>query len=343
MSPEINFVNRFGKIIFALALFAVVLVSNLRAADGVEAAGTAAEKIAHETVQPVAAIAPKLFYIGKPPATETNVPSIFGSCWPNGLPAFPVSNSMICSWIVALLIVVVIKVGVGKIKEVPSGMQNLLESICEVWEELAGGVLEPKVVRWVFPFATTFFLFAVLSNFVDLIPGVGSIGFGPKDLHSSLPFAITEASKPLFRPPTSDANLTFAMAAIFFVMSIYWALKYNGPVGLVKHMFGVKVETTKAAFVPLFLLFLFIGIMEVFSVAFIRPVALALRLYGNIFGGETMLTMALSQKSIFMSVLISLPGYFFETAVCALQAFVFAMLTIAFVGTLCTPSDEHGH
>jgi F0F1-type ATP synthase membrane subunit a len=66
-----------------------------------------------------------------------------------------------------------------------------------------------------------------------------------------------------------------------------------------------------------------------------------LRLYGNVFGGETMLSMALAQKSVFEAALLSLPGYFFETIVCVLQAFVFAMLTIAFVGTLCTESDHH--
>jgi F-type H+-transporting ATPase subunit a len=176
---------------------------------------------------------------------------------------------------------------------------------------------------------------------VDLIPGVGSIGYGVKDASSSLPFAVSEVGKPFFRPPTSDANLTFAMAAIFFVMSLFWALRYNGLIGLVKHVFGVKVEASKLAFLPLFLLFIFIGIMETFSILFIRPVALALRLYGNIFGGETMLSMALAQKSVFWAVLLSLPGYFFETVVCLLQAFVFAMLTIAFVGTLCTPSEDH--
>jgi F-type H+-transporting ATPase subunit a len=158
-----------------------------------------------------------------------------------------------------------------------------------------------------------------------------------------LPLAIVHAEAPFFRPPTSDANLTVAMAAVFFVMSMFWAIRYNGVFGLVKHVFGVKVEANKFAFVPLFILFIFIGIMESFSILFIRPVALALRLYGNIFGGETMLTMALTQKPLWMAVLVSLPGYFFETVVCALQAFVFAMLTIAFVGTLCTPSDEHGH
>jgi F-type H+-transporting ATPase subunit a len=149
---------------------------------------------------------------------------------------------------------------------------------------------------------------------------------------------------PFFRPPTTDANLTVAMAGIFFVMCMFWAVKYNGVFGLVKHVFGVKVEANKYAIVPLFLLFIFIGVMESFSILFIRPVALALRLYGNIFGGETMLTMAMSQKSVFMAVLLALPGYFFETVVCILQAFVFAMLSVAFVGTLCSHTDEeHGH
>jgi F-type H+-transporting ATPase subunit a len=94
----------------------------------------------------------------------------------------------------------------------------------------------------------------------------------------------------------------------------------------------------------LLLLFLFIGVMEMFSILFIRPVALAFRLYGNIFGGETLLAMAMHQKSVVLAVLFALPGYFFESVVCLLQAFVFAMLTVAFVGTLCTHADDqHGH
>ena len=337
--------NRFGKIIFALALFAAVAVLNLHAAESAAEVTTAAHEAAHaEAAGPIVApIAQVLFYIGTPPTNAVTTASILGHHWPKQIPALPVSNSIVCTWIVALVILVIVRFSTWNIKMVPSGMQNLLEVLCEAWEDLAGGVLEPKVVRWVFPFATTFFLFAVLANFVDLIPGVGSIGYGVRDTASSLPFAITEAHTPFFRPPTSDANLTFAMASIFFVMSLYWAVKYNGPIGLIKHVFGVKVEANKFAFIPLFLLFIFIGIMETFSILFIRPVALALRLYGNVYGGETMLTMALAQKNIFWSVLLSLPGYLFETAVCVLQAFVFAILTIAFVGTLCTPSDEHGH
>jgi F-type H+-transporting ATPase subunit a len=227
-------------------------------------------------------------------------------------------------------------------KEVPGVGQNVMEALIEGWESLMANVLEPKVLKWVFPFAMSFFIFIVLSNLVDLVPGVGSIGFGKPDLGSRMPFAIEHVSKPFFRPPTTDVNLTVAMAGIFFVTSLFWAVKYNGPIGVIKHVFGVKVPSNKWLYPLLLLLFIFIGVMESFSILFIRPVALALRLYGNIFGGETMLTMALSQKPWWLAILVSIPGYFFEVVVCLLQAFVFTMLVVAFVGTLCTPAEE-GH
>jgi F-type H+-transporting ATPase subunit a len=256
----------------------------------------------------------------------------------------PVTNAMICTWVVVALIILIVRLTTWQVKEIPTRGQNIMEAIFEGWESLMGNVLEPKVVRWVFPFATTFFLFIVISNLMDLVPGVGSIGWGVRDATSSLPFALEDTHTPLLRPPTIDVNLTSAMALVFFILSLYWGVRYNGFFGLVKHVFGVKVATNKWGYLPLFLLFLFIGVMESFSILFIRPVALALRLYGNIFGGETMLTMAMTQKSVLLAALLALPGYFFELVVCLLQAFVFAMLSVAFVGTLCSHSDEeHSH
>ncbi len=252
----------------------------------------------------------------------------------------PVTNSMVCTWIAAALIFVIVRFTTWKVKEIPTGGQNVMEAVVDIWENLMGNVLEPKVTRWVFPLATTYFIFIVISNLMDLLPGVGSIGMGLPDKTSFLPFAVQHVETPFFRPPTTDANLTVAMAGIFFVMCLFWAVRYNGPLGLVRHIFGVKVVTNKWAYVPMLLLFIFIGVMESFSILFIRPVALALRLYGNIYGGETMLTMAMTQKSIFLAVLLALPGYFFELVVCMLQAFVFAMLTVAFVGTLCSHMDD---
>ena len=312
---------RFYKLVLVIAICAFALVAQLSAQPATTAAGAA--NAAVEAAGPlVPQSAPTLFHIGP----------------------LPVTNSMIVTWIVAALIIIVVRLTTWKVKDVPTTGQNLMETVVEGWESLMGNVLEPKVVRWVFPFATTFFLFIVACNFTDLFPGVGSIGYGHADSSSSLPFAVSHVEKPLFRPPTSDANLTTAMAGVFFVMSIFWALRYNGPIGLLKHIFGVKVDTNKYTFVPLLLLFMFVGAIETFSILFIRPVALSLRLYGNIFAGETMLTMAMSQKSILLATLLAVPGYFFETVVCLLQAFVFAMLTVAFASTLCTHSDEeHGH
>ena len=84
---------------------------------------------------------------------------------------------MVCTWIVAALIIVIVRVTTWKsMKEVPSGGQNVMEALVEGWEGLINDILDKKVARWVFPFATTFFIFIVISNLMDLVPGVGSIG-----------------------------------------------------------------------------------------------------------------------------------------------------------------------
>ncbi|HEX9048040.1 MAG TPA: FoF1 ATP synthase subunit a [Verrucomicrobiae bacterium] len=326
--------NRFYKTIFALIWLGALLTVSLSAAPAAPAAH------ANHVAATAAAVGAE-----KPEAAEVLVPlaaptlfHLFGISW------LPVTNSMVLTWVVVALMILIVRVTAGKLTEVPGTGQNIMESLIEGWESLMGNVLEPKVVKWVFPFATTFFLFIVVSNFTDLLPGVGSIGLMKHGTVTGGAHSVPHVELPFLRPPTSDVNLTTAMAAVFFVMGLYWAVKYNGFWGLIKHTFGVKVEANKYAFIPLLLLFIFIGVMESFSILFIRPVALALRLYGNIFGGETMLTMAMSQKSVVMATLLALPGYFFETVVCLLQAFVFAMLSVAFVGTMCTHSDEeHGH
>ena len=218
----------------------------------------------------------------------------------------------------------------------------------EGWDSLSGMILEPKVSRWVFPFAVTFFLFALFSNFIDLLPGVGSIGYGMPvkagEAFSSLPRSVEHVELPFMRPPTSDANLTTAMALVFLVMTFVWALRYNGFIGVIKHVFGVKVDSTKWLYPLVVLMFLFVGSMEALSIVFVRPLALAVRLYGNIFAGETLLAMTMTTKPFFAGLLLSLPFYFFEIFVAVVQAFVFAMLTIVFAGTLCSHADEeHAH
>lgn len=278
------------------------------------AAGSAGHGHAAEAGPPVTPDAPVLFHLGP----------------------LPVTNSMVYTWLIALVIFLVVRLGTRRMQEVPTGVQNLVETAVESLEELTRGLLEPKVARWAFPLVATFFLFIVISNLMGLLPGVGSIGWGQP---GPGPFGVDHVEKPLLRPPTADANMTVAMAAVFFIMSTWWAIRYNGPVGLIKHIFGVKGGMRGWIVIPLSLIFLFIGLIEVISIC-IRPVALAMRLYGNIYGGESVLTIMLTHSPLGIG---ALPFYFLELLVAVVQALVFTLLSMAFIGTLCSHVEDEGH
>ena len=341
---ELIFVKRFGIIMVVCAFFTAIFAVEASAQPSSQATpgkppqgaisspANATPQTAEPVEKMVPSAAPAVFYIGQPPESEKNAPSILAKQIPAQF-AMPITNSMICTWIVAALIIVIVRVTTWKkIQEIPSLGQNMMEALVEGWEKLIGDILDKRVAGWVFPFATTYFIFIVISNLLDLVPGVGSIG----SFHNG-------RFTPFFRPPTTDANLTVAMAGIFLVMSLFWAVRYNGFWGLIKHIFGVKMDTNKWTYPLFFLLFLFIGAMELLSVGFARPVALAMRLYGNIYAGESILDMEFHNHFL-LSLLLSSFTYFYETFVCIVQAFVFAMLVVAFVGTLCTHNDEqHSH
>jgi len=294
---------------------------------------------AHESAHDAAAAAPGVAgaatHAAGPPVSP-DAPTLF----PIG--PLEITNSMLYTWIIMALILVVVRLGTRNLREIPRGLQNVIEMAVEGLEDLTKGLLEPKVVRWCFPLVATFFLFIVISNLMGLLPGVGSIGYGVREAGSALPFAVGHVESPLLRPPTADANTTIAMALVFFVMSSWWALKYNGPLGLLKHLFGVKGGMTGPIVIPLFFIFVFIGLIEVISIL-IRPVALAMRLYGNIYGGENVLTLMLTMGPPWMLGLAALPFYFLELVVALVQALVFTVLSIAFIGTLCSHTEEASH
>ena len=249
----------------------------------------------------------------------------------------PVTSSMIAVWGVAAVILAVLMLGTRRMALVPTGAQNLVEAVVDGVHGMLSGLLEPKVVRWALPLIGTYFIFILLSNLVDLLPGTGSIGYGHAK-EGGLPFALDHVERPLIRPPTADANLTVAMAVIYFIMSTIWALRYNGPVGLVKHIFGVKGKIGGFLLVPMAVIFFIVGIVEVISIM-IRPVSLSMRLYGNIYGGENVLTLMIKMLP---GGIAAVPFYFLELIVCTVQAIVFTMLCVAFTATLCSHSEEEG-
>ncbi len=144
--------------------------------------------------------------------------------------------------------------------------------------------------------------------------------------------------RPLLRGGNADLNMTFAMASVFFVLWIYWALQAQGPGGVILHLFGPKGESKGFMKLVMVVIFFLVGLLEIVSILF-RPVSLSFRLYGNIYAGENMLE-AMSNLVPSLSWLIPIPFYFMELLVGIVQALVFMLLTAVF--TLLIAQHEPG-
>ena len=170
--------------------------------------------------------------------------------------------------------------------QVPTGAQNFLEWLIESLYGFLEGILGSHLVARTFWFFGTIFIFILAANWISLVPGVGTIGWGQQTDHG---FVIDQ---PLFRGANADLNMTLAMALIFFALWIIWAIQEVGVRGVLKELFAPKGETAGAMKLLMGVVFLAAGLLEIVSILF-RPVSLSFRLYGNIFAGEQMLeTMA---------------------------------------------------
>jgi F-type H+-transporting ATPase subunit a len=244
---------------------------------------------------------------------------------------FPVTNSMVVTWIVTLGLIVFAQLATRNMKPVPEGAQNFLEWLVESLYGFLEGLLGAPLAKKTFWFFATVFIFILASNWLGLIPGVGSMGWGH---HTAEGFQLEE---PFFRGANADVNLTLAMALVFFACWIVWGLQALGPMGFFKEMFAPKGTTTGALKVLMVVVFFAAGLLEVISILF-RPVSLSFRLYGNIFAGETMLeTMA---QVPYIAWLVQIPFYFLELLVGLVQALVFMLLTAVFTLLICQHHEE---
>jgi len=240
---------------------------------------------------------------------------------------FPITNSMVVTWIVAAGLIILAGTATREMKHVPDRLQNFLEWLVESLYGFLEGVIGPHLVKKTFWFFATIFIFILASNWFGLIPGVGTIGWGHQTPDG---FSIEE---PLLRGANADLNLTLAMALVFFACWIIWALQELGPGGFLKELFAPKGETAGLLRVLMIVVFFAVGCLEVVSILF-RPVSLSFRLYGNIFAGENMLD-AMSKLVPGFGWLLPIPFYFLELLVGLVQALVFTLLTAVFTLLIC--------
>src|SRR6476646_5088917 len=245
---------------------------------------------------------------------------------------FPITNSMVVSWLVALGLIIFARVATRDMKGVPGGAQNLLEWLVGGLYDFLEKIIGPRLLKRTFWFFATVFIFILSANWIGLIPGVGTVGWGHQTPHGFV------VDQPLFRGANADLNLTLAMALVFFACWIVWAVQEVGPVGFLKELFAPKGESAGAMKLLMIFIFFAAGCLEIISILF-RPVSLSFRLYGNIFAGENMLETMMNLVPG-LGWLLPVPFYFLELLVGLVQAMVFTLLTAVFTLLMCQHEEE---
>jgi F-type H+-transporting ATPase subunit a len=245
---------------------------------------------------------------------------------------FPITNSMLVSWVAALFLIIFAQLATRKMEQIPSGAQNFLEWLIESLYNFLEGLLGKHLVERTFWFFATVFIFILFANWIGLVPGVGTVGWGHQTAHGFV------VDQPLLRGANADVNLTLAMALVFFACWFVWAIQEVGPMGFLKELFAPKGESAGALKIVLAIVFFIVGCLEIISILF-RPVSLSFRLYGNIFAGENMLE-TMSRLVPGFGWLLPVPFYFLELLVGLVQALVFMLLTAVFTLLICQHEEK---
>lgn len=233
------------------------------------------------------------------------------------LGALPITNTLMVSFLTTIILTVLAVFATFKLRAIPSGMQNFFELVIESAYKITEDIAHSRAAIF-FPWVMTFFLFIIIANWLGLFPGFATIGFN--EVHEGKKVFV-----PLLRSVNSDLNMTLGLAIVSAFVTHFYAVKFLGIKGYI------------GKFISLNPVFLFVGLIELVS-EFTKVVSLSLRLFGNIFAGEVVLT-TVANLSRFTAFLVPLPFYFLELIVGFVQAAVFMMLTLVFMSLL---SEKHG-
>lgn len=238
-----------------------------------------------------------------------------GSVW-----GFPITNTLITSWVVIVLLVTVAIVAGRHLSMIPGRFQALIELMFGgVYDYIAETLESREMARRFFPLLITIFIFVFSANAIALLPGIGSIGiYHDWELVSIL------------RSINTDLNIPLALALISFLV-----IEITGIVTLGFFKYGNKfiVNPIRSPLQAA------VGVIELIG-EFVRIVSLSFRLFGNILAGKILILVAF----FFVPYFLPLPLMAFELFVGFLQAVIFSLLTLFFIKLAVTDhSEEHAH
>lgn len=223
----------------------------------------------------------------------------------------PITNSIVTTWLVGgVLLVLAIALTRG-LAVVPGTIQNGVEWVYESLSDFVVSLGGPQARRYA-PLFIALFLFIVLSNWSGTIPVFGRIEW--------------------LRAPTSDLNVTAGLAIVSFFVFHLEGARVLGPrryAGKFINLRGFRNGPIDGV------IELYVGILDGL-LEFVKPMTLALRLFGNVYGGEVML----SVMTALLLAVLPLPFLGLELFIGLIQAFIFAILTLIFTVLAFEAHDE---
>jgi F-type H+-transporting ATPase subunit a len=215
------------------------------------------------------------------------------------------TNTFVISIILAIFLIVFFLIAFKKKEIVPGKMQNFFEFILETVFSLFDGMTgDSKKTEEIFPLAATLFIFILLNNLLEVLPGLGIFHF--------------------LRSPSSDIHFTLALAIFSMIFIHLTAIKKLGGIEYFKKY--IKLESP---------IMFFVGALEAMG-EITRTMSLGIRLFGNLFAGEILLMII----SFMVPYLVPLPFLGLEVFVGFIQALVFSSLITVFY---VTTTAEEGH
>jgi F-type H+-transporting ATPase subunit a len=245
----------------------------------------------------------------------------------------PITNSMLNSWLAVIIIVLLALAVRRKTQIVPRGIQNFFEIAIDgalsFFDSITGS---RKKSEKFFPFVAAFFTFILVSNWMGILPGIGTIGQVVSE-HGK------EVFVPFFRGATADLNTTLALAIIGVVASHIVGVvsigawnhlnKFVNFQALAEIPQKIKEDKMVLMVNPVKVI---ASLLEIIA-EFAKVASLSFRLFGNIFAGEVLL----ATMSAMMAFVLPLPFMFLEVLVGFVQALVFSLLILSYLSM----STEH--
>ncbi len=231
----------------------------------------------------------------------------------------PITNAVVDTILVDIILIALAWYVYKNAKLIPGAFQSIIEMAVEGFYNLTSSVAKDNAKK-IFPYVMTFFLFILVANWSGLLPILSALevpvaGHGGEAHHAHL-----------LRSASTDLNVTIALAIVSLIATHTMSIQTLG------------IKSYLGRFFSLNPLAAYTGLLELIS-EFTKVISFSFRLFGNIFVGEVMLVSLSAAAAFFLPI----PIILYEMFVGVVQAAIFGLLTMAFMGIFTTPHGSDAH